>query len=577
MSAENSRFERYWLAILGLAVLILVCLLTLPWCRPLVRSQFVTLVRMPAVVSHMMDDIQQPESPVRSPVPADRPIRNDYVSAFEFAMTSASREGFSQERSRRLQQLANVFPEHAVTLYAHALRYATMSEIKLQARPDEQKFLYPKDPYKPPTVPPTMPEARDNFLNMAVAGEKLDPGNAYFPLMQAIALFDGHRDKEGLEAYMRASNAPHFDDYSWDEVEARSRSLSRKGWSSSMGRLAVMASVLMPHYAKIRELARLTTFLAAKRAMAGDTSGALALNMASVRIGSNMRAHSHTLIGSLVGIAVAAVGASKPGGQFKSGMSDEAWKALSGDQKAVVHTEAFCKYAVAAGRPEDAALIKREFDTGMEAKHIAQAASEHNPMYSDYIVKLITNWNLCLIVLANLLIMLALCSTAAILRLTKRDRGGVPALTISLVVAAAIVLCIHMDWAPSLSAINLAIQGADPSPEDMQFNLNNAISYLTHNPTVLRTGAACLSLLVPAITLLVLGIASAFKRNRERSTVISGLFTGGTVVLLCLLIGYCGGLAVTSRSEARMNNAIDSSLSGEGRYLAGLIGKHWPG
>ena len=55
--------------------------------------------------------------------------------------------------------------------------------------------------------------ALEAFDRDAAAGERLDPDNAFFPLMRSVGLFAEHRDDEALAAIQRAGAKPRFQEY----------------------------------------------------------------------------------------------------------------------------------------------------------------------------------------------------------------------------------------------------------------------------------------------------------------------------------------------------------------------------
>lgn len=94
--------------------------------------------------------------------------------------------------------------------------------------PVEEWALYP--PSSRPNPQSLIPPAAEHLAAYdrdAKEGERLDPDNAYFPLMRAVGLFAARRDKEAIEAIERASRKPRWEDYTNEEAEAHLHLLAK--------------------------------------------------------------------------------------------------------------------------------------------------------------------------------------------------------------------------------------------------------------------------------------------------------------------------------------------------------------
>lgn len=98
------------------------------------------------------------------------------------------------------------------SLCAHILRYSTLSGVSIRRREETLGVGAP-----PPPQPPPPPEVLAEFDRVAAQGERLDPDNAFFPMMRAVGYFAGKRDREAVQALLRASRKSRYDDYTNEE------------------------------------------------------------------------------------------------------------------------------------------------------------------------------------------------------------------------------------------------------------------------------------------------------------------------------------------------------------------------
>ena len=127
-----------------------------------------------------------------------------------------SADGGAYRRITRLRDLAKRFPNNP-SVYASLLSFEAID----------------------------IPENRPDLY----AGERLDPGNAYFPIMTAYGCFVDHRDSDALEAIHRAAQMALFEDYKMDEITGKMRQIDiDPGTSFGLAHLEAFASVQTREY-----------------------------------------------------------------------------------------------------------------------------------------------------------------------------------------------------------------------------------------------------------------------------------------------------------------------------------------
>jgi len=136
------------------------------------------------------------------------------------------------------------------------------------------------------------------------------------------------------------------------------------GGKASLSRLAMAASLLFPHYAKMREAARISTYKAMLLEQAGHPDQGLAIRNALMHVGSLMRVQSHTIIGSLVGIAITGEAMKRPGGApyLKGGNNQDS------RQIEQARLDQYCAYLTRIDHGDQVAWVRGEHDAGVRAR-----------------------------------------------------------------------------------------------------------------------------------------------------------------------------------------------------------------
>lgn len=546
----------------------------------------------------------------------------------------------AQTQLQYARSLVVRFPD-SPSLRANLLRYATQ-DLPLN-RPDSSGNLLSGKPDPPPNPrrdsPPPTPAQLAAFDADAAAGERLDPDNAYFPFMRSVGLFAAHRDAEGLAAVRRAGTETAWREYYEDEVEGKWAIMDGVyGHREAVSGAAVAAGLLFPHYAPLRAVARLVTVQAVEAEQAGRAEEGLALRRSLARCGDLMRAESKSYIGTLVGIAIASVSRSRPGGaapiQAEPGA---ATSPDSNDRLAQRRLEAYCGYVTRLGHPDAAREARAQAGAGEQTRHLSLGTFVFGSRLRDFArlgIALVVGW----VTAANLLLLLLLGLAAwALGRLPGiQARRPLPAgasvgVWAVLLLSLAVLLCFH-DTRPeeaggavltvavflfvplALLSVGVVLRPAFRRPLGRAvlaglvtlvvlgilaalaawqthgadtlatiFSQTLSLSGSDGTPNVQPTAQAQLLLgiafgmVLPLLLAVILSITARVKRVPASAGLVEG-FRAWTPPLACLLAVFYGGLTLwTVRQESAVNYGLERSLHGEGQYLAQLTGKPWPG
>ena len=415
------------LALTGLALGVLLALVLAPQTRWLVRLQILTVLRLyhPLPTGPCYTGSAGGDQARYQVVVTRRP--DDFAVQYAAAVSADSHD----EILARLHALVTRFPDRAA-LYANLLRYETIGRVHLE-RPEENLLLglplsheYRRGHYNTPADLAA-------FDADAAAGERLDPDNAYFPLMRAVGLFAAFRDADGLAAFQDASRKPAWREYCADEVEARWRLHAEAfGDPGALGRVTLAAGLLLPQYSQLRALARLILVKAVQQEQIGRRNEGLELREQLRRCGDLMRVQSTYAIGALVAAAICAIATDRTSGM----MPPKATPGLTPDQQGQLRLDAYCAYAARLGRPEYAARARDEYAAGQRVSALVQLDdSERNDPRVQPFLQLTRWWLADIAVLSNVLWLLLFGGLAAGLARTRwaraqsRREAGTPVLS----------------------------------------------------------------------------------------------------------------------------------------------------
>ena len=387
------------LALLGIAFGILLALLLAPQTRWLMRLQALTVLHQYRPIG--CDSYSRlPASDARAydTVAARHP--SDF--AIQYAWAAHSRNVSPLANLRTLTQR---FPDSPM-LYANILREASHRPFLSNA--DASKLA--GDSMPTTVMSAASPQEIAAYNKDAAAGERVDPDNAYFPLMLAYGLFAAHRNAAAMAAVERASGKPIWNEYLTENVDAKWRLHTEAfGDPGAMPQAAISSSVILPEYQRLRDVARITTYQAVLKEQAGHLEEGYKLREAVRRCGDVMRVQSTTFfIGSLVGSNITRISMSRPGGA--PAFKNETWDAT--EKVSQQRLDAYCAYVTKIAHPEAAQRARDE----EAARRSVQGLTKDDPQMLKYVTPLwhlVFWWMAGVALLLNIVWVLALGLLAA--------------------------------------------------------------------------------------------------------------------------------------------------------------------
>ena len=624
---------RYKFRLVGLSLGVILALLIWPATRRIVLSQIALCSPTPATAVPWSTVVSWGNVPTQNTQAASQlanqryhettaHLPDDFQVQFAAAVAVPSAEGSlpAALKVQRLRALVERFPDRP-TLYAAILRFATQEQIRAERAQESILTGEPQERFQPAvTKSRNTPEQLRAFDRDAAAGERLDPNNAYFPMMRAVGLFAARRDTEALAAIERAAQKSGWTEYYGEEVEAEWKLQEETfGTVSALPRMAFAAGLLLPHYSQLRAVSRVAIVAAVKAELAGHAEEGFRIRTAVRRCGGLMRVQSVCVLGAMVGNGIGQTALARPGGApplpRKPNRSD------ASRREQVAH--AYDAYVQRIGHPEESATADAETSAGIQAREIAKFAS-HSPAFDDP-WKLVLFWMAAVLLLSNALWMLALGGGATLLTRHRRIRTGLglpPSLRAGVALglfagplsAGAVLLhpvqlvCMVLLAGVSLfSILALALPGAKGAERVHRLgifgltllstallcsafgwqaggSIEPIVPFLSLSRiegaelrmpliSVLSVGLAAT---IPLVTLLTLGLLSRIWGVPLSVGVVRGL-RGCAVPIACLLLlAYSLLVPMTLRQESVLEARMQRTVQHEGRFMAEMIGRHWP-
>ena len=422
----------------------------------------------------------------------------------------------------------------------------------------------------------SLPENLAAFDNDAANGERLDPDNAYFPLIRAAGLYEARRDAEAIAAIHRAGQKTRYEDYANSEFRpwtgsSRWRTGSGEPLRVRLWRQAFFFRNMLNCAASLAW----ATVSAVHAELNGNAEEGFAIRHDIMRAGALMRVQGHSLICNLVGIAITAIPTARPGGAAPAEKYTDNLTEQEKTQKFKDKREKYFAYLHSIGHEDEAHWAEAEMQAGAKAKEITRKItdSDTGPFSMGALRMVCIWWAANLLTLTNaigLLILGAAAAFAAAVSPGKRLKlwRGV----FGLAVAGVFAL-----W---LMNVNRGVTDWVAAPFQMVqavSNLENQGANYQSMEAAARIVALVLALAFPILMVVVIGIVSLTSKVPFCTGLGRGL-RGLVLPVACVLfLLYSLLLVGTARHEATMSASLDSMVAHEGTLLASETGQEWPG
>jgi hypothetical protein len=496
-----------------------------------------------------------------------------FGGALRQSVSAASGQGFdSKERAEQLRTVAAKFPDHPEILAA-TLRAESQEEV-LVHRADASQFLENRPAPKTGTV--TVKQKVSDaavvkrFIDQCREGERVDPDNAYFPLLRAMAHTELRQDKDAFAALHVAASKKVWREYIPEEFLAN-RTVNRGmyGQAGLISEMAISAAILFPHYSSLRELSRVVATEAIRMEMKGSFATGLSLRRDLFVVSEKMRNESTTLIGSLVGGAMLDTSRMRPAGvlPFKAKQSRNDGPTFEEAKVARdINRQRFVDFAKKHGEAAFAERVVESARVGDLIRDISRKGSDRGIYGMESVTRLAIGQTIAIILLANVVWMLILGAIATAVVRTPRFVAG-NRLAPGPFVAAVAGIGLAMLTSGALTGMSVGYTVS-------------AVTGMTGDVGSMVPMAAISAGMViafPMLLTIILAIWAALNKRASFTRTIAGGFAAAslpaaTVMVLAWgsIVYYCAGLDTQGTAE------LIEMLQHEGKYLARIIGEKWP-
>lgn len=544
--------------VVAATLLLLAALALLPDTGWLVRTQWHTLLSSrPATVALREWRLEAARSPdpawLRGRLAAvARQHPDDYLLQLAWTL--------EQEHPSRVD-LRSLLPRFGrrPALLAHILRYDTAGRMRIQ-RSEEWAFAPAAERPNPASLTPPSAQHLRAYEQIADLGERVDPDNAYFPLMRAVGLFAARRDEEAMEAIRRASRKPRWDDYLWEEKEARLHLLQVAfGKQLAISQFLNGYAVIEAHWLSIRSLGRMVRYLAHELEKRGNAQEAADLRLVLLRCTSRIRSQSSTSVGSLVALSTASV-ATTVSSSPRSARETE-----------VQYRERLQREFLATlrrlGREADARWAEWEF-RAMEETHALLREGTSPRQWLRMPLRWVRAWT------ANLLWLWLLMGTAllwgvyAMVARTALQQGLAPygVLVVTVFLAGGAVLLSPAAEFPAqmLAVLAYMVRAEGSQPE-----------FVVIPPLLARVAAAALVSFLLLMLGTLVGIWGILRGGEPNQTLVEGMRRSAPFLIGLLAVLYTLSLVHTARLEGEWQRYLQAWRQHEGKFYAVQLGKRW--
>ena len=456
--------------------------------------------------------------------------------------------GYSSYASRNvLTSLESKFPSDP-SVYANILRWLTVEGPK-DSRPESNLAFGERPPSTNGAADATFPY--EFYDNAAVSGEKLDPKNAYFPLMRSIGLFGQHRDAEALAEIHRAAQDTTWKEYYQDEVLGNWTISDIRGRNiRTLDHVIASLGTQFPQYARFRDIARIALYKAMLTQRSGHTAQGISIRQDLMQCGSLMRSQSTSVIGSLVGIAICSISTKNPKG-INSENSETRSNLRSG-------YSAYCTFLKQNGYSELIPCVQQEYMYDEQVRHVAERGPE---LGLDAFSRLYNILAVGVALLAAIFALLVIAGIASLALVCFQFKNKLCLAAMCAIAVLTVVL------------YRVLYFGID---EIRSFSIVDTISD-SHMATWIGL-TFFISLIAPIVCIKIISAVISLK---HRKPLLQGVLTGlskAVVPAACLLFIIHGVILWKAvQIEQVVNTQTVQRLQSEGALDAKLLGEAWPG
>ena len=343
------------------------------------------------------------------------------IKARYIGLSESKAQKLSEWAEKRLKEAAERNPNDLPVQISSVIW--TVPSMKVPNRLRELLNRFPNEPTLLAAIlrhhrilPQLSPKEIATFAQIALKGERVDPENAYFPMMRAAGLFIAGKEEEALKALMQASERSRWDNYAAAEAVGNLRL-----FETAFGRMngtarAILTETIIPE-PYLRDAARSAVEKAIELERKGRFDDGLKIRLALIRCGKLMRESKGSRIVPLVGISIAYIASSRPMGKPRPQLPPQTDIA----KEAAIVREHFVSYLKGIGREKEASWVEAELKAGADMRfRIHEQLQRFNlENFQDAALAVALNWALNLTVLGAAVLLAILGVVATLVERTQ--------------------------------------------------------------------------------------------------------------------------------------------------------------
>ena len=464
----------------------------------------------------------------------------------------------------RLSELSRENPSD-MGMLAVAVRKGTQGSFRIDRQELENIASPPIDskgnPLQlTPILQTTHPDAINRMRTDCARGEKVDPDNAFWPLMMTTVHLAAHEDAQAFAALSRAVSKPVWREYVQDEVAMhRMYAEFNFGEQGYLGELVRQSSILFPHYAQLRGLFRALVGQAILLEQAGRAQDALKIRTALRKVSYRISVESTSDIGSLVGIAMHGISTGRINGipPIKAKAGNDGTTDASRKAATLGNMHRYRDHARAVGQPGEATAAMRDFNRLTDYRErLMLAESDWEKLYGNVQQTLVGAGGVLAASMNIAWLMLLGIMASAVIRLSPLGRGGrlAPGPAAAIIGATTVLIWSVSAYVVSVFVNPQAFQNTwgifsgfqvDPG-EDAAGSRNMAAGLLNMLGTLLTTA-------FPMLVMIGALIAGGIQRRASFSRMIAFAFRGaGLVAVIIGVPAVLGIMVIAGRNDIRL-------------------------
>jgi hypothetical protein len=440
---------------------------------------------------------------------------------------------------------------HAIVLHAIVGRYC----LGRQYEP------YGNEKHAPSTA------LLDSFLDHARAGERLDPENAFFPLMRAIGLYSEAKDAEARAALQEAADCTDFADYTFVTAQALHGLMDETVVPDLYQyRWFRLASATHAYTVELEALARKLAVAASKLEASGSPVQGLAMRRDLMAVGALMKAKATSFYVNWIGRNTVAASIRHANGKTEPATNPLDDRAEPPGKARKRRMDGFIDLARSAGNP---AVHSWLMEFRKEAQSDQQARKKHVRHHPRKVMRR-GSWLWWYSALA-LGIGLSLFVAGACLALRIRGRSGIHSLPLAYCLGAAVTMLVLARSISSGSDLHMA-------PPNWSRSGLTPISFLSDLLLMRIPLQYRLAIGLPGLLILAAARLLGGRHERDHAGASARRFATGLKVTgaLVLVVGYVPLTVLTAMHERKCARDLQAELTNQSAFAAERMGNEWP-